>query len=300
MNKLFKVLIFLALLWCVSYLAASLMFDGDVVSTGDKVVVIPIEGMITLNGGGTLFSSSASGEDIVNKIETAESDSNVKAIVLEINSPGGTVLGSKIVADKVQSVEKPVVAVITESGTSGAYWIASQADAIVADELSIVGSIGVIGSYLEFSGLLDIYNVSYQRLVTGQYKDISSPYKEMTSDEEELIQERLDVIHDYFVAQVAAGRNMTYVEVADLSDGLFYLGLECKELGLVDEFGDLDYAVEYAKGLAGIEDGSVSEYTEESTLFDRLKGYIAYSSFYIGQGLGSVLVSSGDSWEIKV
>ena len=290
---------FLALLWAFSYLLASLMFDGDVVA-GDKVAVIPVEGMITLNGGGSLFSSSASGEDIVNKIELAESDSNVKAIVLEINSPGGTVLGSKVVADKLQGVEKPVVAVITESGISGAYWIASQADIIVADELSIVGSIGVIGSYLEFSGLLDVYNVSYQRLVTGQYKDISSPYKEMTSDEEELIQERLDVIHDYFVAQVAAGRNMSYEEVADLSDGLFYLGLECKELGLVDEFGDLDYGVEYAKSLAGIEDGSVSEYTEESGLFDALKGYIAYSSFYIGQGLGSVLVSSGDSWEIKV
>ncbi len=299
MNKLFRILVFLALLWAFSYLLASLMFDGDVVA-GDKVAVIPVEGMITLNGGGSLFSSSASGEDIVNKIELAESDSNVKAIVLEINSPGGTVLGSKVVADKLQGVEKPVVAVITESGISGAYWIASQADIIVADELSIVGSIGVIGSYLEFSGLLDVYNVSYQRLVTGQYKDISSPYKEMTSDEEELIQERLDVIHDYFVAQVAAGRNMSYEEVADLSDGLFYLGLECKELGLVDEFGDLDYGVEYAKSLAGIEDGSVSEYTEESGLFDALKGYIAYSSFYIGQGLGSVLVSSGDSWEIKV
>ncbi|MBT4174682.1 signal peptide peptidase SppA [archaeon] len=303
MSKVFKVLLFLAFLWGLSYFIANFALGVDVsgsIGAGDKVAVIPVNGMITLNGGGSLFMSATSGEEIVNNIEQAESDSSIKGIVLEINSPGGTVMGSKRVADKIGSVEKPVVAVITESGTSGAYWIASQADYIIADELSIVGSIGVLGSYLEFSGLLDDYNVSYQRLVSGQHKDISSPYKEMSDEEEALIQERLDTIHSFFIAEVANGRNMTFEEVSDLSTGLFYLGLEAKELGLIDELGDSDYAIAYAKEVSGITNGGVSEYNEEDTLFDKLKGYMAYSSFYIGQGIGSVLVSSDSGWEIRV
>lgn len=301
MNKLFKVLIFLFALWLVSTLVAVFVFDNDVSSVSGKIVVIPINGMITLNGGGSLLSESVSGQAIVDKINTAIEDDSVKGIVLEINSPGGTVLGSKIVADKVKSVDKPVVAVITEQGTSGAYWIASQADAIVVDDLSIVGSIGVLGSYLDFSGLLNDYNITYQRLVAGDYKDISSPYKEMTIEEEEFVQERLDAIHEYFIKDVASGRKMSYEDVADLSEGLFYLGFEAKDLGLVDYVGDREYAINLTKSLAGLKDGQISEYKDEEGFLQSIFGdYVAYSSFHIGQGIGSVLVSNSNEWKISL
>jgi len=292
MNKIIKVMIFLAVLWGVSYVVASLLFGGSPVHSGDQIAVIPVTGMITMNGGGTLLSSSTSGSAIVGKIEEANKNPAVKGIVLEINSPGGTVMGSKIVADAIKEVDKPVVAVVTEYGTSGAYWIASQADVIVADELSIVGSIGVLGSYLEFGGLLDDYNVTYQRLVTGDYKDISSPYREMTYVEENLMMDRLDGIHEYFVADVAAGRGMTYDEIDVLANGLFYLGQDAVPLGLVDEIGDKDDAINITKGLAGVSDGSVEEYGDEDGFFDAIQRYTSYSSYYIGQGIGSVLVST--------
>ncbi|MDP3918975.1 MAG: signal peptide peptidase SppA [Nanoarchaeota archaeon] len=301
MNRLFKVLIFLGFIWLLSYVIAGLFLGNNGISTsGDTIAVIPIEGMITLDGGNNLLSTTTSGKDIVKKINEANEDPKVKGIVLEINSPGGTVLGSKIVADKLKEIEKPTVSVITESGTSGAYWIASQTDLIIADELSIVGSIGVLGSYLEFSGLLNDYNVSYQRLVTGEFKDISSPLKPMTKEEEILIQARLQMIHEYFVEDVAKGRGMETQDIADLADGLFYLGMESVDLGLIDEIGNKEYAINRTKQLAGISDGHISEYTEEKSFFATIKDYTAFSSFHIGQGIGSVLISTESSgFEIR-
>lgn len=278
------------------------VFTEDGYSPGSEIVVIPVEGMLTLKGSGSLFSSSTSGEALVEKIEAANEDASVKGIVLEINSPGGTVMGSKVVVDALKKVDKPVVAVITESGTSGAYWVASQADSIVADELSIVGSIGVLGSYLEFGGLLEDYNVSYQRLVTGEYKDISSPYRELSAEEEALVMERLQGIHDYFVADVAQGRGMEVEEVAALANGLFYLGQDSVENGLVDFIGNKEYAIALAKEMAGITNGDVSEYEEEESFFEQMtKDYLAYSSFYIGKGIGAMLFSVESSGvEIQV
>ncbi len=292
MHKFLKIFLFLVVLWSGSYLASLYLFTEDGYSPGSEIVVIPVEGMLTLKGGGSLFSSSTSGEGLVEKIEAANEDASVKGIVLEINSPGGTVMGSKIVVDALRKVDKPVVAVITESGTSGAYWVASQADYIVADQLSIVGSIGVLGSYLEFGGLLEDYNVTYQRLVTGEYKDISTPYRDMTAEEEALIMERLQGIHEYFVADVAAGRGMEVEEVSALANGLFYLGQDAVQNGLVDYIGDKEYAIALTKELAGISDGDVSEYSEEESFFEQMtKDYLAYSSFYIGKGIGTILFS---------
>jgi len=268
---------------------------------GDKVAVIPVKGMITLNGGNSLLQTTTSGNEIAAKIKDANEDSQIKAIVLEINSPGGTVLGSKIVADTLKQVEKPVVSVITESGTSGAYWIASQTDLIVADELSYVGSISVLGSYLEFAGFMEDLNITYRRLATGEFKDLGTPMKEMTPEEEEIIMERLNTVHEYFVNEVAQGRGMTYDDVADLANGLFYFGMEAKTLGLVDEIGTKEDAINFAKELAEIEDGTVKEYEEKDSFFDAISKYTTYSSFYIGQGIGSVLVSQDSSdMEIKL
>ena len=292
MSRFLRVLIFLAFLWLLSYGIANIFFGEQSFENADgEIAVIPVQGMITLNGGSSLLSSSTSAVSIVEKIETASANDNVKGIVLDINSPGGTVMGSKRIADSLKEVEKPVVAVISEYGTSGAYWVASQSDVIVADELSIVGSIGVIGSYLEFGGLFDDYNVTYQRLVTGEFKDISSPYKELTSEEEDLILERLQGIHDFFVADVAAGRGIAVSEIDAVADGLFYLGMDSVSLGLVDELGDRDDAIALVEEMAGITDGSVEEYVEEKSFFDTLQEYTSSSFFSMGQGIGSVLVS---------
>jgi len=293
MHKFFKVLLFLLFLWVVSWTIASVFFAGQGFTFGEnQIAVVPIHGMITLGGTESLFSTGSSANDIVAMIDDASSDDAIKGVVLDINSPGGTVMGSKRIADAVKKVDKPVVAVISETGTSGAYWIASQADVIVADELSLVGSIGVMGSYLEFGGLLEDYNVTYQRLVTGDYKDISTPFRAMSLEEEALIDQRLQGIHDYFVAEVARGRNMPVEDVEVLANGLFYLGQDAVTNGLVDEIGDQTYAINLTKQMAGVSDGDVVEYTEEAPFFDRFDRYLSYSSFYIGQGIGSVLFTT--------
>lgn len=291
MNKFFKLFLFLFLFWLVAYAIAHIFFftTGSTLS-GDQIAVIPIEGMITLDGGDSLLSSSTSGNAIAEQIKEANNDDSVKGIVLEIDSPGGTVMGSKVIVDEVKKVDKPVVAVITESGTSGAYWVASQADYIVADQLSLVGSIGVLGSYLEYGGLLEDYNVTYERLVTSQYKDIGTPYREMTPEEKTLMLARLQEIHNYFVADVAAGRHMQIADVQALANGLFYLGQDGVQNGLVDYIGDKDYAISLTKQLAGVSDGSVSEYTQDQGFFQgMLAKYLSYSSYYIGVGIGKVL-----------
>ncbi len=297
MNKFFKVLIFLAFLWILSYGIAYFIVSDKTISNEDTIAIIPINGMITLNGESTLLQSSTSAQDIVDKIDDALENENVKAIVFEINSPGGTVMGSKKVADAIDNIEKPTVAVITEHGTSGAYWAASQTDFIIADELSILGSISVLGSYLDFSGLLNDYNITYQRLVTGDYKDISTPYKELSEEEEELLMLRLEDIHDYFVTDVAEGRNMPKEDLDKLSEGLFYLGLNSIDLGLIDGLGDKDTAIEKAKELSNVTDGDITEYVEEESWLDSL---MVYSSFHIGQGIGSVILNPDVNQELQI
>lgn len=301
MHKVFKILLVLLALWLTSSAIAMFFFaDGTVI--GEQIAVIPITGVLTLDGGSMFFQQTLSAEEIVFQIQDAQQNSAVKGIVLEINSPGGTVLGSKKIADAVDEVtEKPVVAIITEQGTSGAYWVASQADVVVADPLSLVGSIGVIGSYLEFGGLLSDYNVSYQRLVIGEYKDITSPYREMTDAEEALLLERLQGVHEYMVKDIAEGRGLTIAETSEIANGLFYLGQDALELGLVDELGDTDDAIAIVRALAGISGGQVTEYEKEETIFDVLKQYLAYSSFYMGQGIGTAILSvEQDAWDIRV
>ncbi len=293
MTKAVKALLFLFCLWLFSFSLNFVFFNENINFPGnEEIVVIPVQGMITLDGGSSFLTSSTSGKVIAQRIKEANEDPFVKGIVLDINSPGGTVLGSKVVVDELKKVDKPVVAVISEYGTSGAYWVASQADYIVADDLSIVGSISVLGSYLEYGGLLDDYNVSYQRLVTGEYKDISSPYKEMTSEEEALIMDRLQGIHDYLVVDVAEGRKMSVEDIQELADGLFYLGQDGINNGLVDYIGVKEFAINLTKELAGVSGGEVSEYTEERGFFDDFfKKYLSYSFYYIGVGIGSTLFS---------
>jgi protease IV len=302
MNKYMKILVFLGILWIVSYgIAGFLQEDGSSTST-NKIAIIPIQGAITMNGASNVLQSSTSAKTIIENIKTANENDNVKGIVLDINSPGGTVLASKHIADAVKEVDKPVVAYISEFGTSGAYWAASQADLIVSDELSFVGSIGVLGSYLEFSGFLDTYNISYNRLVTGEYKDINSPLKKLSEEEEALIQERLDAIHNYFVEDVANGRDMHVEDIDALANGLFYLGMEGVNIGLIDELGNKEYAINRTEELAGIDNGEIDEYLEkEGWLSSILTEYTTYSSYYIGQGIGSVLLAkSSEEIEIRV
>lgn len=283
MNKFLFVILVLAAFILVSY-GLSYVVGG----VSNKIAIIPIIGAISTDGNYRLQEGTSS-SDILDKIENAEEDFSVKGIILEINSPGGTVVASKEIADKIKEIEKPVVALIRGSGASGAYWIASASDYIVADELSVIGSIGVTSSYLEFSGLLEEYKVSYQRLVTGEFKDVGSPFKDLTERERGLLMRKLDQIHNFFVKEVAGNRNLSVASVGKLATGEFFLGQEAIKVGLVDELGGREEAVNASKRLANITDADVVKYKEAAGFFEYLLN--SRIPFQIGQGIGSSLIS---------
>ena len=191
-GKKFKtVLKVLLIIWVLSFFIGKI-FSGEV---GDKVAIIPIEGPIMSSISASPFGGNVvDSETIVDLIKEASEAKNVKAIILEINSPGGTVVASKEIARAVSELEVPVVSVIREVGASGAYWIATASDYIIADEMSITGSIGVNGGYLEFSGLMDEYGVGYEEMTAGKYKDMGNKYEKLSSKERKIMQKKLLII----------------------------------------------------------------------------------------------------------
>ena len=217
-KKIWTMIKILLILLIFSSIIALFFNSGNEAVTGYNTAIIPVKGEITSEGSGGFFSSAtASAPDIIMSIEKAKNDANIKAVIFEIDSPGGSAVATDEISQAIKSLnEKNIttVAWIRESGASGAYWIASSTDHIVANRMSMVGSIGVYGSYLELYGLMNRYNVTYQRLVSGEYKDAGTPYRPLSSAEEVYIQEKLDKIHSYFISAVAENRNMSIDSVA--------------------------------------------------------------------------------------
>lgn len=169
----------------------SLFIGSDVSMSDANVAIIPVKGVIMVDDSSSLFTDYASSEDIKELIVKANKKPMIKAIILDINSPGGSAVASQEIADAMKRTNKTSVAVIREVGASGGYWVASSCDHVIANSMSITGSIGVIASYLQFSGFLNDYNVTYERLVAGKYKDMGTPYKELTFEERRLMEKSL-------------------------------------------------------------------------------------------------------------
>ncbi len=280
-----KIIIIFSIIFAVLFFT-SLFSD---VKSGNTAL-IPINGMITGNGGSYVGQTTVSSKDITNYIKTAEEDPQIKVMVLEINSPGGSAVASDEIASAIKKVTKPTVTIIREAGASGGYWIASATEHIIANKMSITGSIGVISSYLEFSGLMDEYGIGYERLVTGDYKDIGSPLKESSDEEKTILQSKLDKIHEIFIQEIATNRGMSVADVQNLATGEFYLGIEAFELGLIDQLGDENTLEQYIKTNFALEEVDYLVYKKEPSLLDAFAGVFTDFSFGIGEGIGSILV----------
>lgn len=265
----------------------------------DKIAVIPIKGVIsTSNGDSSFFSQGGvSSGDIVGFIEQAGKDSQIKGIIININSPGGSAVASKEIVDAIKKTDKPVVALIREVGASGAYWVASATDYIIADPLSITGSIGVLGSYLEFSDLMSEYGVEYQKITSGKYKDLGNPYEDLSIEGREILLRKLKIIHDYFSDDVNKNRGK---DLSEYSQGLFYLGTEAKEAGLIDELGNKDAAVNKVKELANIKDYELVFYARQRSFFDVLSQLGNDFGFNVGRGVGSEFLMEEQDFNIRL
>jgi len=290
---IFIVLIILAISITIPLLfsSGSKDYQPEKVSLGQpNAALIEVKGvLLTETSGGFSQQEIVPSQEIVNFIQEAEKDSNIQAIVLEINSPGGSPVASDEIATAMKNAKKPVIAFVRELGASGGYWVASAADYVIAHKMSLVGSVGVIGSYLEYSGTMEKYGVGYERLIAGKYKDAGSPFRKLTEEEEGIIQKELDTLHDFFIQEVALNRNLDEEYVRELATGQVYLGVEAVRLGLVDELGDLETVKQYLQDVYGLEEVSFVRYERQTSLLDIFTGRVQTLAHALGEGIGERL-----------
>ncbi|MGV8086849.1 MAG: signal peptide peptidase SppA [Candidatus Woesearchaeota archaeon] len=292
-KRMWTMIKILIILFLFSAIIAVFFINDDEAFTGYNTAIIPIKGTITSENNAGLFSSdNANSPEIIKNIEKAKNDPNIKAVIFEINSPGGSPVATDEISVAIKSLKESnitTIAWIRESGASGAYWIASSTDHIVANRMSIVGSIGVYGSYLELYGLMNKYNVTYKRMVSGEYKDSGTPLRPMSSAEEALLQQKLDKLHEYFITAVAENRNMSYADTKKLATGEIFLGIEAKDNGLIDEIGSQKEVITYLENKIG-DKIITKEFVKEKSFIESMTNVMNKNSYYIGQGISSGLI----------
>jgi protease-4 len=191
-----------------------------------------------------------------------EKDKTVKAIVFRIESPGGEIEPCQEILMEIERVKETMPIVVSMGGTaaSGGYYISTKADKIVAMPTTQTGCIGVISAVINVEELLEKLGIQIEIFKGGKYKDMYWGFRELTPEEEEIMQQTIDEYYEQFIDVVAEGRGLNREEVRDLATGQIYTGTEAQELGLVDELGDLDTAINLAAELAGIETAIVEYY----------------------------------------
>jgi protease-4 len=279
----------------------------------DKIVVISVEGIISGDILGPGHYTMV--EYIRDQFEKAEK-SDVKAVILKINSPGGEVMASDEIYSLIKKFQdetkKPVIASMNSVAASGGYYVAAPCRWIVADEMTITGSIGVIMSTFNFRGLLDKVGVQPEVYKSGRYKDMLSGTRkesEITPAERKMIQDLIDETFQKFKKVVADGRDYSNglnkskgspgktlnTDWEDYADGRILSGDQAYKLGFVDELGNWDTAKKRALDLAGIKDANVVEYQQEFRLSDlfQIFGKAEKSSLKVDVGLTAPLVKPG-------
>ena len=230
---------------------------------GQKVAVIDIAGIISKS------------DATIKLIHTYRDDPSVKAIVLRIDSPGGSVAPVQEIFAELEKIEKPIVASMGGSAASGGYYIACAADTIVANPGTLTGSIGVIMQFTRMKGLYDKVGLEHQVIKSGQFKDTGSPFRELTEKDRAVLQATVDDVYNQFVDAIFAARGnlLTRAEVVELADGRIFSGKQALESKLVDQLGNLPDAIKIAGELAGI-DGKprVLRPERRTSLFEQLLG----------------------------
>ncbi len=238
-SKLFVLFGFIFLLIILSSTILGIMYNID----EGNVAIIKIHSSIGIDD--SFLSGDVGSDSIINMLKSAEDNPNVEAIILSINSPGGTVIASKEVAEYILGMNKTVAAWIRDTGASGAYLIASACDYIVADPLSSVGSIGATMAYVSINGTLEKYGAVYNSLSSGALKDMGSSFKDLRDDERIIF---FDIINDsfnYFIGFVSEKRNLSEYSIGIVSDGRIVSGKKAFELGLIDGLGSREQIYEY-------------------------------------------------------
>lgn len=236
----------------------------------DKLAVIFAEGDIAM---GKSTDGTIGGSSLSKTIREAREDSTVKAIVLRVNSPGGSGLASDIIWREVQLAKqvKPVVVSMGNVAASGGYYIAAPANTIYAEPTTVTGSIGVFGIIPNLQGFFkNKLGITFDGEKTHRFADMMTTSRPLSAEEKLLIQGYIDDFYDGFLARVAEGRKMTVAQVDSVAQGRVWTGADAKRLGLVDELGGLEDAIDAAAAMAGLENYRTVELPRQKDLWEQI------------------------------
>ena len=242
----------------------------------ERVAIIHVDGVITGGRGqGGLLGDGGGTDAIIRQIHAARDDEDVRAVVMRINSPGGSAPASQEVGEELKKLRasgKVVFASMGDIAASGGYWIAALCDHIYANPGTITGSIGVYIPYANWEELFQKIGVHTEKIKSGPHKDMLSPERPMTGEERQILQGMVDDLYDQFVSVVAEGRRMDPAKVKQLADGRVYTGRQALSLGLVDSMGTMEDAVNAAAKKAGIQGKPQLREYGRTSLWDAIWG----------------------------
>lgn len=271
--------------------AAALVIIGLISSVNlfpqDCVAVIPIEGTLSTESMSPgLFSTGTTGsEEIAKLVEEAEKRDEVKAVVFEVNSGGGSVVGSREIYESIGELDKPKVGYIREIGASGGYYVIADTDYIISSPEALTGSIGVIMVVEEMSGLFKILGINATNIVSGEHKDMGASNRPLTLEEQAILQGIADEVFLGFKQVVLDGRagKINLEKQAEIFDARIMTGNQAKAYGLVDGVGNRQAAIKKAADLAGMEyegEPNVCVIAPEKDFWGQM-----FSAFFGGSGL---------------
>jgi protease-4 len=241
----------------------------------NQIAVVYAEGDIVDGQGGI---GEVGGDRFARMFRKLRQDEDVKAVVLRVNSPGGSATASEVIQREVRLTHqvKPVVVSMGDYAASGGYWIATDVNRIFAEPNTITGSIGVFGLLLNVQELANNNGITWDVVKTGRYADTQTISRPKSPQELALYQRSVDRIYNLFLSKVASGRKLPQQKVAQIAQGRVWSGMAAKEIGLVDEIGGLDAAIQYAAKLAKLgDDWELQEYPEARTFAERFLGQLA-------------------------
>lgn len=234
----------------------------------NKIVQLFVNGVISGQRNASGLPSMA--EVLHEQLRRVEADPSVKAVVLRIDSPGGEVVATDEIHSQLLHLKKernlPIVISMGSTAASGGYYLATAGDSIFANPNTLTGSLGVIFNLLNYGEAINKLGVHQYSIKSGRFKDIGSPARAMTTQEQHIFQTLVNDSYNKFVDVIVNGRNLPREKVLEIADGRIYSGEQAKDLGLIDQFGDLDEATQYALALSGETEAIVVRYKEQLSL----------------------------------
>ncbi|MGP8199003.1 MAG: signal peptide peptidase SppA [Limisphaerales bacterium] len=252
----------------------------------DKIAVVYAEGTIINGEGNPRQEGQVAGERFARLLRKLEHRKDVKAVVLRVNSPGGSAQASEVILDELRrlNAKVPVIVSMGTVAASGGYFISMASRRIVAEPDTITGSIGVFGLTLNLQKIANDHGVTFDTVKTGELADLGTASRPMTPDEQAVIQNLIDRIYDQFIEHVSQCRKLTTNQVDDIAQGRVWSGADALKHGLVDELGGLQKAIDVAAKEAKLGDNySVAEYPQPTTLADQITEALQGQGHPVGQ-----------------